>query len=99
MSTHTITVELEVEVTYSTHQFSRGRREGGQQLEPDEPAGVTLESARIVNGPAIDLNLIPHLDDLEQELIELEFDDGSDRGEYEFDAILERRAEAHDYGR
>lgn len=99
MSTHTITVELEVEVTYSTHRAWAGKREGGQQLEPDEPAGVTIESARIVGGPAIDLSLIPHLHDVEQELIELETDDGSDRGEYEFDAILERRAEAHDYGR
>lgn len=99
MTTHTITVELEVEVTYSTHQFSRGRREGGQQLEPDEPAGVEIESARIVGGPAIDLNLIPHLDEVEQELIELEFDDGSDAADREYDAMIERRAEAHDYGR
>ncbi len=99
MSTHTITVELEVEVTYSTHNAYRGKRDGGQQLEPDEPAGITIESARIVGGPAIDLNLIPHLDEVEQEIIELEFDDGSDAADMEYDAILERRAEAHDYGR
>jgi len=45
----TITREIEIEVEYTPHRACRGRTDGryGPPLEPDEPAGIEIESVSI----------------------------------------------------
>ena len=42
--------EMMVEVGYSYHNGHRGMREGGLQLEPDEPAEITIDYITTLKG-------------------------------------------------
>ena len=94
MPTYTTTIEIEVEVEYTHHAAWRGIRErGGMQLEPDEPEGVTIDSARIVGGPVIDTDLLGNLDDLEGEILACEREAREYAAECAAEDYMERRRE------
>lgn len=94
MPTYTITVELEVELDYTLHPAWSGIRDrGGMQLEPDEPAHVIVNSARIVGGPEIDIDLIPRLDDIEADIYQSECDAREAAAEDYYEARREERRE------
>lgn len=77
--TYETEVTLTVKVQYRHIPAWAGARERGTglQLEPDEPAHIEIESAKLSDGTEISLDLLD-LEALQREIAEGDYDDGSD---------------------
>lgn len=69
-------IDVECEIEVETWRACRGAREGGLQLEPDEPAGCEIQSitaakgAFIVKGQDIDFDEVLYFDKLENDVFD-----------------------------